>query len=248
MGIKSENTLRSKGTKKPTKSKLIKKRVTKKKKATNTTRDRWYRQSVRNTKKKPRKKNVSVVQEPRLIASRGLDYRYKSSKDRWLIVELREEYSLKEIYDVVEKHILSTMGSDVEYFLPIYSERINDKSACALLFEGYAFIMQTPAVEDISHKMKSEHIKGFLSRNKDYVHVTSRDINKFRRDLKKKINSMVPRKGQRVVPQVGVFKDLEGKVLSVDRAKLIATVVFEKPSRIVEAPINVINLGTMVSY
>jgi transcription antitermination factor NusG len=70
-------------------------------------------------------------------------------------------------------------------------------------------------------------------------------INEYKTKMQERVKTLIPVVGQRVIPRVGVFKNLEGTVLSVDKKKLIAIVVFEKASRVVEAPLNVVNLSIL---
>jgi uncharacterized membrane protein YheB (UPF0754 family) len=166
-------------------------------------------------------------------------------ESKWVIIELHEDTFLEEHSDQIERSIREELGPDTEYFIPIYNEKIQGKNACFVLFEGYIFIQRTDEVIQNIFKLKDELVRGPLCVNDCLRLVTGQRINKFKQEMQDKIRALIPEKGQRVTPKVGVFKNLEGEVLSVDKKKLIALVRFEKPSRIVEAPINIVNLSLL---
>lgn len=162
--------------------------------------------------------------------------------DRWIIVELRESASLEEDHEIIESHILEAFGSSTQYFLPIYKERFRDGSAVILLFDGYFFLQIQDIFEERINRFRNEYIKGPLYVNGKYSYVTDADIEKFKNQLKKKIKDMIPHKGDAVVPKVGIFNNLKGKVIKIDRKNFIAHVEFRSATRVVEAPISIINL------
>jgi transcription antitermination factor NusG len=174
--------------------------------------------------------------------SRDLTCFYKEPEGRWLILELHDDIDIGGLYHEIENDIISTFGPDIDYFIPVYSEKVKDKRACVELFDGYIFVQEKPTTEECLGKMKSEYIKGPLMSSIGYDHASNTDINNFKKKLERKIRGMVPEKGQKVIPRVGTFRNMEGRVISVNRTTLVARVLFEKTSRVVEAPINVINL------
>ena len=175
------------------------------------------------------------------IRSRDLKYFY-SGEGGWLILELYDDVDLGGLYNNIENDILNIFGDSSDYFIPVYSEKVREKCVCINLFDGYVFVKESDNTEDALSKMKSEYIKGALSGPGGIIKVENESINSFKKKLEHKIKGMVPTKGQRVIPRVGTFKNMEGKVISVNKAKLIARVLFEKSSRVVEAPISVVNL------
>lgn len=183
-----------------------------------------------------------VTQDKVLCTSRDLNHLYKNTDAKWLIIELNEDVELEENHEKIEVRIKEICGPDIEYFIPIYSEQVNGKSVCVVLFKGYFFIRSVENLEKTSVSLHDEQIKGPLLYNSCCQYVGSGDINKFKVKLNRLVNDMIPHKGQAVIPRVGVFKNLEGVVLSVDKRKLIARVIFKRASRVVEAPINIINL------
>ncbi|MBD3261285.1 MAG: hypothetical protein GF334_06305 [Candidatus Altiarchaeales archaeon] len=204
------------------------------------------RKTVYKTRRKKVKKRKTLQSSiPDVVKrSRDLSYRYKSKSDRWLILELYDDRSLEEIFEQVEFDIFSTF-KDTDYFVPVYNEHLKEKSVSVSLFEGYVFIRVNEETDEYLEALKSDYIRGPLVLKGSRQYVTNKDINKFKRGLESKIRNMIPRKGQKVIPRVGVFKSLEGKVISVDKKKLVAKVLFERSSRVVEAPISIINLETI---
>jgi hypothetical protein len=166
---------------------------------------------------------------------------------RWIIVQLHESTSLAEHYEQIGHTIGEVLGPDTQYFIPIYHERVQGKNVSFVLCEGYIFVLRTESTIQNIFRLKSEHIRGPLFFNGSLRLVTGQRINRLRQDMQDRIRALIPEKGQRVIPKVGVFKNLEGEVLSVDQKKLVAIVRFTQPSRIVDAPINVVNLVILSS-
>ena len=239
MGRKSNKELtRKKGTKEvSTKKKSVKKSYTKT--LVKTTPGRVAKKRV--VKKKIDKEFEKKV-PPKVLSSRDPKYRYRSYTDRWYILKLYEDTVLEESYNIIEKEIHEQFGIETDYFIPVYSEQIKEKKVCITLFDGYIFIKKDEDTAQVVPRLSSIYVEGPLT-IKDQIQLAScKEINNFKKKLESKIKSMVPEKGQFVIPREGVFKNIEGKVLSVNKKTLIARVLFEKSSRTVEAPINVINL------
>jgi len=162
---------------------------------------------------------------------------------RWIIIELNEDTFLETHYEQVERVLRDELGSDVAYFLPVYKESVQGKCICYVLFDGYVFVQRTDDVITKIHKLRTEHIKGALFIDGSLRLVTGTRINRFKQELQNKVHTMLPQKGQRVIAKVGTFKNLEGEVLSVDPKKLIAIVRFSARSRVVDAPLNIVNIS-----
>ena len=71
-------------------------------------------------------------------------------------------------------------------------------------------------------------------------------INRYKEELIQKIKNLAPKKGDTIVPKIGTFKSLKGKVLSISRDRMTVTAVFEMSSRIVEAPVSVLNIESEI--
>jgi len=196
-------------------------------------------------KSKDVKKQTPISKRTSTPPCMDINYKYKdkeTNKYKWAIMELRDTTDLEESFEIIERSIINLLGSDTHYFIPIYREPIKGEYASVLLFEGYIFIRLDSKKEDSIYKFKTEHIKGPLMLGRGPSYVLSKDINDFKTKLKGVIRKMIPKKGTLVTPRVGTFNNLKGKVLEVDRTKLIAYVEFERSTRIVEAPINIVNL------
>lgn len=234
-------------TKKGTVRKSVKAKKVVQKKTPKKTRKKVAGKPTRKTAYKTRRKKIKKRRTVKSVIpdvvkrSRDLSYKYNGKADQWLILELYDDRSLEEIFEQVEFDIFSTFN-DSDYFVPVYNEQLKEKNVAVSLFEGYVFVQINDETDECLEMLKSDYIRGPLVRKGSRQYVSNRDINKFKRGLESKIRKMVPRKGQKVIPRVGVFKNLEGKVVSVDKKKLVARVIFEKASRVVEAPISVINL------
>lgn len=171
----------------------------------------------------------------------SLDYRYKG-KGKWVIIQLTEETSISDNYESIVAELKRGFGEDVEYFLPIYREQVRDKTASLVLFEGYVFVKLKDDTEIITFKRRSENIEGLLCTNNRFQYIGNKEINNFKASLQKMLKNRIPKKGQTVIPQVGTFKGMTGTVVKVDKKAMIVNVIFTKQSRVVEAPIGIVNL------
>jgi transcription antitermination factor NusG len=202
---------------------------------------------VKNIGSKPaRVKAVKRTQLKRKkLESQDLDHNYLGRKDRWLIIQLSEDCDLREDAELVVQELKELCGDSVEYFLPLYTEYVQDKPVCLVLFEGYVFVKEEAGVDNTCFKERVSKIEGPLLSNGLCQYLKNKDINKFKRDLKQRLKSKVPKKGQTVVPVVGDYKNLEGIVLSIDRKRMIAKIEFALSSRVVVVQIRIINLEVL---
>jgi hypothetical protein len=210
----------------------------------------------KSVKKKPAVKSSSAkkraisslpkrgeIKKPKRLAF-DIDKVYKGGTDRWLVLSLSEETELKEHYPTIEYEVRDVFGTDAEYFIPMYKEQVGPKEVCLVLFDGYLFIQEPK--KGLDHidftKMRTVHLRSPLISAGVYSYVKNSNINGFKRELKKKIKSMVPKVSQVVIPKEGVFKDLEGTVVSINKKDMTLMVRFETSSRIVVAPVSIINV------
>ena len=208
-----------------------------------------------NIKKKPVKKGSTdkKATKSRKIRKRslrtpeqflGLDRMLKLLDDptsKWFILELTEDTFLKEHCALIEKSIYGYFGDKVECFMPLYAEKVNDDIVSFVFFEGYVFIKDSGDANGFVQGFRNEYISGPVVSRGEMQYIYGRKINAFKREMKRKIRYLTPRKGETITPKVGVFENLEGIVISVDRKKYIVTARFKVQSRVVEAPIHVIN-------
>lgn len=196
--------------------------------------------NVRNNKR------VIVEEQPTpelVISKNSVGYRKKKvdPRSKWHIIELAEDITFENHSDVIEHHI-NVMFNNTEYFVPFFKERINDKVVSLILFEGYFFVRSIPDLISYPERYHNEYIKGPMRKKKVVIEIPGIKINELRQELRLKLKERIPRKKQIVIPKIGVFSNLEGEVISVDRKNLVALVKFQYSTRIIEAPISFINL------
>jgi transcription antitermination factor NusG len=211
--------------------------------------------SKKTVLKKVNKKAVAKVSSKRSIKKRtpihnkriepqSLEYKYTGKDDKWIILQLSDDCSLKEHAESVIQQLKELCGEAVEFFLPMYVEYVKDKPVFLVLFDGYLFV-KTNNIEESCFKDRTEHIEGPMLSNGKKQYVNNTEINGFKRELKKCLKDKVPKVGQMVTPKSGDYKNLEGVVLSVDKKNMLATVEFAQASRVVEVQIRIVNLDIM---
>lgn len=202
-------------------------------------------------KRSPRKTSSEVAQErskKQLLADANscfdVDKMYKGGSDRWLTLILSEDTQTEEHYPSIENEIHNVFGSSVDYFIPVYKQKLGSKEICLVLFEGYVFVQEPKeGFGDIElNRLRTTHIRAPLSHRGSNIYINNKDINNFKKEIKKQIKNSAPKVGAKVIPKEGVFKDLEGTVISVNKDKMVLMVRFETSSRVVEAPVPFINV------
>lgn len=163
-------------------------------------------------------------------------------KSRWNIIELAEDITFEEHFNIIEHYMFELFGRDIQYFFPLYREKIGDKTAILTLFDGYFFVQSNSKIIEFPDKFRNECIKGPMKKSKKVVEVPGIKINDLKKELQLRLKELIPRRKQVVIPKIGIFGNLEGEVLSVDRKNLFAVVKFQYATRVVEAPISFINL------
>jgi len=175
------------------------------------------------------------------IQNTNLTFKYKGC-GRWAIFEIKEDCDISENYEAIEQEIKSAFGEDTEYFIPVYREKFDSKAVGITLFEGYIFLRFEKNKECLCDLADYNYLEGPLMKGGKISYVSDKEINDLRSNLFKKLQKRFPRKGQIIVPKLGTFKNLEGKVVGVDRKNRVVRAVFKLSSREVVADINVINL------
>jgi transcription antitermination factor NusG len=176
---------------------------------------------------------------PRSLAEK---YKPEDPDSRWIIVELSEDAVLEEHLEHIERGIHNTLGQDAAYFIPIYKEKVRSKGVCLSLSEGWIYVKRTDEVMQKIRSLKGDHIRGPFISGGYLREVTGEYINFLKKEMQDRLTRITPKVGQTVIPQVGTFRNVRGEVLSVNKKKLTALVLFKKASRIVRAPVNIINL------
>jgi transcription antitermination factor NusG len=191
-------------------------------------------------RKKKRSKKSKGQKEVAVKDFLKLNYRFKNNNEKWMTILLTENCNLLESHKIIENELEEVFGSEVVYFIPLYLGKIGKKEIGVSLFEGYIFIKQIEGIKECNFK-KTDHLDKILYSGSSQRYVTNRDINRFKTKLKAEINNKIPKKGDYVIPKEGVFKNLEGKVLSVSERNKTALVEFTKKTRVVRTRLTVIN-------
>jgi len=180
------------------------------------------------------------------LMSRDLNAKYPAAS-QWMILEVNDDgESLFERYELIEAELLEIFGNETPFFIPSYIEKIKDKVVGLDLIGGYVFVQKNESSESVAASMTSRNLKGIMVERGRSASVTGADINNYKKRLQQSIQDLAPKKGSLVVPKVGTFKNIEGRVVSVSRDKKSATVVFSKSSRTVQAPVSVLNMEPAV--
>lgn len=208
------------------------------------------KKSVKSPKrKKAQKEKVTIVKKEDpvielVIPRNSVGYTNKKvdPKSFWNIIELAEDITFEEHSDAIERRICAVFGDETEYFVPFYKEKIHDKVVSLVLFEGYFFVRSIQEIHDSPDSFRCEYFKGPMRKKQTVVAITGIKINELKNELKLKLKARIPKKNQTVIPKIGIFSNLEGVVISVDKKNLVAIVKFQYTTRIIEAPISFINL------
>lgn len=205
--------------------------------------------SKKKSTPKPRSKTRTEKEESssrktRKTRDRGfldLEYRFKNNLEEWFAVLLTEGCNLCEDHKILQFELEEVFGDSVIYFLPIYIEKVGKKFIGVELFDGYVFVKKTETVDESCLVRHTEHLEGVLRGTKQQRPVNNRDINRLKTEIKHKLNKRIPKKGDKVSACEGTFKNMVGKVLSVNRKDRTARVEFRKKTRVVEAVLSVVN-------
>jgi transcription antitermination factor NusG len=188
------------------------------------------------TKKIDKKSNKKDI-----IQNTNLTFKYKGN-GRWVIFQLKEDCDISENYEAIEQELNNSFGDDIEHFIPVYREKIDKSSVGLTLFDGYIFLRYKSGQECVYNPGEYRFLEGPLMRGGKINYASDREINILRANLYKKLQKRFPRRGQMITPKSGTFKNLEGKVVGIDRKNRVVRAVFKQSSREVGADINVINL------
>ena len=162
-------------------------------------------------------------------------------KAKWIIFELAEEVTFEDCSEAIEQDILQLLGEDVQYFIPIYSKDISGNLVSDILFEGYFFIKSSNKILDSIDDIRSDHIKGAMKKNSKIVQIPGEKINEFKKEMYEKLLRLAPKRKQWISPKIGIFSNLKGEVLSVNKRDMTFIARFKCSTREVEAPVNFIN-------
>lgn len=170
-----------------------------------------------------------------------LGYRFKNNTEQWFSVLLRDNCNPCESYRQIQAELEDTFGDDAVYFIPAYVERVGKKSVGIILFDGYVFVKKGDDISEQSFTRKTECLDGVLPNGHASMVITNRHINRLKTKLRHELESRIPKRSDRVMPIEGTFKNLKGRVLSVNRRKRSAKIEFRKKTRIVQTVLSVVN-------
>lgn len=196
------------------------------------------RKNVRSPAKTGRRNKLPQT----AVVSRDLSAKYDPA-GVWMILEVNDDgESLYERYELLESEIIRVFGDDTSFFIPAYIEKVKDKTIGIDLIGGYLFVEKNATSEGALATVSSPYIKGRMPEGARSGVTTGANVNSYKKKLTDIIKGLAPKKGAVVVPKVGTFKNLEGKVMSVARDRKSAVVMFKKASRVVQAPVSVLNM------
>lgn len=155
---------------------------------------------------------------------------------QWIIIELNDAVENVEYQDI-EAAIFSTYGDGIEYFIPIYHEKMGSYTSTSTLMEGYIFVKDCDQVRDNMINLKENRIfSKALIQSGRYQTISSTVI----RGLKNQLKGSLKRKfeeGSKVKILEGIFKNLIGEVVCVEDDGKTIMVRIKRISREILAPI-----------
>jgi transcription antitermination factor NusG len=158
------------------------------------------------------------------------------SDTQWIIIELNDAVENVEYQDI-ESAIFSTYGDGIEYFIPIYHEKMGSYTSTSTLMEGYIFVKDCDQVRDNMINLKESRIfsKALIQAGR-YQTIGTSVI----KGLKNKLKGSLKRKfeeGSKVKILEGIFKNLIGEVVCVEDDGKTIMVKIKRISREILAPI-----------
>jgi len=152
----------------------------------------------------------------------------------YLILEINDTESIE--YRDIEAAII-TMFGEVDYFIPIYHEKIGSYTSSSVLMEGYAFVKDTPAVRDCMANLRDQRVfSKVLCRGSRFETINSTVIATLKRKLKYSLKRRFTI-GEKVKILDGIFKNLEGEVISIEDGGKTIMIRIKRISREMIAPV-----------
>ena len=159
---------------------------------------------------------------------------FRPMTSNYLILEINDIDSIE--YQDIEAAIITLFG-EVDYFIPIHHEKIGSYTSSSILMEGYAFVKDTPAVRDCLANLRDQRVfSKALCRGNKFETINSTEIAVLKRKLK---NSLKRRfvVGEKVKILDGIFKTLEGEVISIEDGGKTIMIKIKRMSREMIAPV-----------
>lgn len=161
--------------------------------------------------------------------------------NKWLIIELNdigEACSFAELNNVLQ----DMLGFDIDYFIPMHSEKIGSYTSTSVLFKGYVFVRDT-----IDSRKKLENLSDFrifskiLENDNKFQTVNSRTIGVLKRKLKNASRKKL-KPGTKVRVLAGMLENLSGEVISLEDEGKEVMLRIKRLSREIIAPVPVTNI------
>lgn len=187
--------------------------------------------------------NSNYEEKVRILKKEIKDTNRKvKNSSKWVILQLYEDVDLEKNIKNIESALKENFGC-TNYFIPCYREKIEDEIVIFSLFDGYIFIENNGIVicNDIIYL--GDNIYGkIVKRNNRIAEISGKDINDIKKNLWEAFCKSFPRKGQIVMPKIGIFGGLQGEVIAVKRRDFVAIVKFVYSSRQLEVPVSFLNI------
>lgn len=158
------------------------------------------------------------------------------SVGNWIILEL-SELSEGLSYAELVHQIQELFGEKIEFFIPVYQEKMGSYTSTCTLFEGYVFVRDESSVRNsLAYIRDFKVFEKALSCHGRLQTIDSNAIGV----MKRKLNKAVKRKlslGSRVKVLEGIFSNLIGEVVGVDEGGKKIMVKIKTLSREMIAPV-----------
>jgi len=166
------------------------------------------------------------------------------TSSNYLILEINDVESIE--YREIEAAIISMFG-EVDYFIPIHHEKIGSYTSSSVLMEGYVFVKDTPLVRDCLVNLRDQRVfSKALCHGHHFDTVTSTEVAVLKRKLKLSLKRRFS-VGEKVKILDGIFKSLEGEIISIENGGKTLMIKIKRISREMIAPVPATLLEKMES-
>ena len=156
------------------------------------------------------------------------------TSSNYLILEVSDAESIE--FREIEAAII-TMFGEVDYFIPIHHEKIGSYTSSSVLLEGYVFVKDSPTVRDCLANLRDQRVfSKALCHGHRFETVSSTEVATLKRKLKYSLKRRFA-VGEKVKILDGIFKALEGEVISVEDGGKTIMIKIKRISREMIAPV-----------
>jgi transcription antitermination factor NusG len=158
------------------------------------------------------------------------------STGKWLIIELSEQLEGFS-YSDISQNVKNLFGERVEYFIPVYQEKMGSYTSTCTLFDGYVFVKDSPGIRACLPYLRDYRMfSKALGCGGRIQTVDSTVIGVMKRRLKKSTKRNLDI-GSKVKVLEGIFSNLVGEVVGVDDGGKRIMVKIKTLSREMIAPV-----------